>query len=104
MGTFTVTSGSDPLPLDTAGNVTSAGASAGSWSTNKQNQIVITGAGGGTSAIDATWKFNDHNQLTVQPTGQPAAVNFASDTTIRASFSTSNAVLTVTPDKRSPST
>src|SRR6267143_289251 len=77
MGSFTVTSGSDTLTLDTAGNVTLGGQSAGSWTTNKQNQI------------------------TVQPTGQPA-FNFASDTTIRNSFSTSNAVLTATPDKGSP--
>jgi hypothetical protein len=102
MGSFTVTSGSDTLTLDTAGNVTLGGASAGSWTTNKQNQIAITGAGGVVTAINATWKFNDQNQLTVQPAGQPAAFNFASDTTIRNSYSTSDAVLTVTPDKGSP--
>jgi len=102
MGSFTVTSGSDTLTLDTAGNVTLGGQDAGSWTANKQNQIAIARPGGVTAAINATWKFNDQNQLTVQPAGQAAAFNFASDTTIRNSFSTSNAVLTVTPDKGSP--
>jgi len=104
MGSFTVTSGSDTLTLDTAGNVTSGGLSTGSWSTNKQNQIAITGAGGVITAINATWKFNDQNQLTVQPAGQPAAFNFSSDTSIRNSFFTNNAVLMVNPDKGSPFT
>src|SRR5260370_42644327 len=102
MGSFTVTSGSDTLTLDTAGNVTLGGQSAGSWTTNHQNQIAIARPGGLAATIDATWKFNDQNQLTEQTAGHPAVFNFASDTSIRNSFSTNNAVLTVTPDKGSP--
>ncbi|MDP8980257.1 MAG: hypothetical protein M3O35_06675 [Acidobacteriota bacterium] len=101
MGSFTVTSGSDTLTLDTAGNVTSGSQAAGSWTTNRQNQIAITMAGVVT-CIDAVWKFTDQNQLTVQPTGLSTAFNFSSDTSIRNSFSTHNGVLTVTPDKGSP--
>lgn len=99
MGNFNVTSGADTFTIDTSGSVTANGASAGSWTTNQTNQLVITKPDGATVALDATWKFNDQNQLTVQAaSGQDAAFNFTSDANIRNSYSTANAVLAVTPD------
>ena len=76
-----------------------AGQSAGSWTTKANNQIAIARPGGVTTVIDATWIFNDQNQLTVKPAGQLNAFNFASDTSIRNSYAAGNGVLTVTPDK-----
>lgn len=99
MGSFTATVGSDTLTLDTAGNVTANGNPAGTWSTNQQNQLTIAKPDGSSAAVDATWKFNDQNQLTVQPAGQAAVFNFASDTTIHNSYTTLNAVLQVMPDR-----
>jgi len=99
VGNFNVTSGADTFTLDTSGSVTANGASAGSWTTNQQNQLVINKPDGSTVALDATWKFNDQNQLTVQAAaGQDSAFNFAADGNIRNSYSTVNAVLAVTPD------
>lgn len=99
MGNFTVKSGADTYNLDTAGKVTSNGNPAGSWTTNKQNQITITKPGGTTVAVNAVWQFNAQNQLTVQPAGQAAPFSLASDAGIRNSYTTVNAVLQVMPDK-----
>jgi hypothetical protein len=99
MGSFTATSGADTFSLDTAGNVTESGNPAGTWTTNQQNQLVITKPDGTIVVINATWRFNNQNQLTLQPAGQGAAFNFASDPALRNSFTTVNAALQVMPEK-----
>jgi hypothetical protein len=99
VGSFTVTVGADTFSLDTAGNVAVNGTPGGTWTTNQQNRIAITKPDGTSAAADATWKFNDKNQLTVQPAGQGDAFNFASDRAIHNSYTTVNAVLQVAPDK-----
>jgi hypothetical protein len=100
MGVFNIAQDADTLALDTAGNVTVNGQAAGSWTTNRTNQLVITKPDGTALALDVTWKFNDQNHLTVQTPGQ-APFDFASDTGIRNSYDTHNAVLQVMPDKSS---
>ncbi len=99
MGNFTVTTGADTFNLDTAGNVTNNSNPAGTWTTNQQNQITITKLDGTSVTGDAVWQFNAQNQLTVQPAGQNDAFNFASDAGIRNSYTTTNAVLQMMPDK-----
>jgi hypothetical protein len=99
VGNFNITQGADTFNLDTSGSATVNGGAGGSWTTNQQNQLVISKPDGTSVSLDATWKFTAQNQLTVQAaTGQAAPFNFASDAGIRNSYSTTNAVLSVTPD------
>ncbi len=82
--------------FDTAGGVSSAGTSVGSWTTNAANQIVT-----GSLVFDVSWVFNGKNQLTIQSNGAEI-FNFA--TALHNSFTTRDTALIVKPDRAAPFT
>ena len=98
MATFTLNDGANAFDFDLAGNVTSGGAAAGSWTTNRSNKIVLTKADGTLTIFDVVWAFNNKNQLTVS-SGGAAVFNFASVAGVRNSFATVDTVLQVKPDR-----
>jgi hypothetical protein len=99
MATFTLTSGGNSFNFDLAGNVTTtAGQAAGTWKTNRSNQIVLTKGDRSTVNFDVGWAFNAKNQLTVGPAGG-AVFNFGTVAGLRNNFQTVNTVLQVKPDQ-----
>jgi hypothetical protein len=96
MAQFTLTSGADQFDFDPTGGVSSAGAAAGSWTTNQNNQIVVTKTDGTTATFDVDWVFNAKNQLTIQQAGAEV-FNFAPG--LRNTFTTASAILQVQPDR-----
>ena len=63
MRTFDLMRGAEKLTLDDAGQVTRGGLPIGQWSTNDQNQIVVTETGGRATTIDVDWRFDKNNHL-----------------------------------------
>lgn len=59
---FTLTKNQAAFEFDLDGNVSAAGAPAGKWSVNTNNQIELAKADGSTDAFDVGWSFID-NQL-----------------------------------------
>jgi hypothetical protein len=98
MATFRLTSGATSFDFDTAGQVTTAGAAAGSWTTNRSNQIVLTQADHTTVPFDVDWAFNANNQLTIG-SGGAEIFNFGSVAGMRNNYRTVDAVLQVQPDQ-----
>lgn len=97
MATFQLKQGATTFDFDTAGTVASNGAAAGTWTTNKTNQIVLTDNAGNATNFDVTWAFNASNQLVVGQNGNDL-LNFDTSAENRAFYSTRDAVLEVLPD------
>src|SRR5215469_4694217 len=94
---FQLTSGNDTYDFNIDGSVQLAGASAGTWTTNTTNQIVLTKvAAGGTVPFDVDWLFNNNNQLQVLSGGAPV-FNFHSGAALPL-YSNNKDVLVVQPD------
>lgn len=91
MSNFQIVNDGATYGFDTAGGVSFAGTSAGSWTTNAANQIVTSSA-----VFDVSWLFNTKNQLTIQSNGVEI-FNFAA-AGLRNSFTTRDTALIVKPD------
>src|SRR5712692_1849153 len=78
MAGFSLTKGTDTFDFALDGTVTKAGAPAGSWNTNQNNQILVKAADGAQNPIDVVWKFNPDNQLCLF-SGTNQAYNFHQD-------------------------
>jgi hypothetical protein len=101
MANFKLKKGADEFQLDTAGSVSKAGAKFGTWTTTKDNKILIRGGDGSQTPVDAAWKFNAKNQLCLVSNAAPATeiFNFHTADGLRPFFSTDKAVLQVFPDE-----
>jgi hypothetical protein len=95
---FNLTSGSDTLSCDIAGNVTKGGAAFGTWSVTKDNQISILPTGGAATPIPVSWSFNSANELVLAQPATPNSFNFFADAGVDPQLTTALAVLTVQPD------
>jgi hypothetical protein len=84
---------------DPLGKVKKGGTDFGTWSTNKQNKIVIKGKDGTQTPIDVVWKFNNFNQLCIRDSADKLIYNFHADSSVVPYFSTAKAVLTVFPNQ-----
>lgn len=100
MATFTLTKDGSSYEFDTAGSVKKGGASFGTWTTNKTNQLVAKGATGAPVTFDVVWKFPDGtNQLTLRTSDDKELLNFHK-TGARPFYAVSaKAVLQVFPDE-----
>jgi hypothetical protein len=93
---FQLTKDTQTFDFDITGAVQSGGAPAGTWSTNKNNQIVLTATDTTQSTFDVDWKFSPNNQLELL-SGGASLINFnEGDST--PTYSTNKGVLTVQPD------
>jgi hypothetical protein len=97
--TFRLTQGADNFDLDLKGKAAKNGAAFGTWTTDKQNRIVVTGSDGTTATFTVDWAFTDKNQLAIAPAGGATLFTFAPGAGQRPSFDTVNAVLRVKPNK-----
>jgi hypothetical protein len=94
---FELTSGTTAFDFGIDGSVQQGGAPAGNWTTDANNQIVLTPSDGSpatTFAVD--WLFNNNNQLQVMSGGAPV-FNFNSGAAVPA-YSNDKDILIVTPD------
>src|SRR4051812_28130078 len=101
MASFNLKKGTNEFQLDTAGSGSKEGAKFGTWTTTKDNKILILGGDGTQTPIDAAWKFNIKNQLCIVSNAAPDTeiFNFHTADDIRPFFSTDKAVLQVFPDE-----
>lgn len=84
---------------DTLGKVKKGDADFGTWSTSKDNKIIIKGKDGTQTPIDVVWKFNNFNQLCIRDAGDKLLYNFHGDDAVVPFFATSKAVLQVFPNQ-----
>lgn len=84
---------------DSLGKVRKGGADFGTWSTGKDNKIVVKGKDGTQTPIDVAWKFNNFNQLCLRDTADKLIFNFHDDNAVVPFFSTTKAVLQVFPNQ-----
>jgi hypothetical protein len=82
---------------DTLGKVKKGGSDFGTWSTNKDNKIIIKGKDGTQTPIDVVWKFNNFNQLCLRDTSDKVVFNFHDNNAVVPFFATAKAVLQVFP-------
>ncbi len=98
MAGFSLTKGTDTFDFDIAGPVNKGGSRIGVWSTDKNNNIVVTKDAGGQDSHTVTWQFNQDNQLTIASGGKPV-FNFNGTAGVRPVYFTVNAVLKVKPNQ-----
>jgi hypothetical protein len=84
---------------DTLGKVKKGGSDFGTWSTSKDNKIIIKAKDGTQTPIDVVWKFNNFNQLCLRDTSDKLLFNFHGDNAVVPFFATSKAVLQVFPSR-----
>src|ERR1044072_5330800 len=84
---------------DLLGKVKKGATEFGTWTTNKQNKIVIKGKDGTQTPIDVVWKFNNFNQLCIRDSADKLIFNFHGDDAVVPFFSTTKAVLSVFPNQ-----
>jgi hypothetical protein len=80
---------------DTLGQVKKAGNDFGTWSTSKENKIVIKGKDGSQTPIDVVWKFNSSNELCIRDTADKQIFNFHAQADVVPFFAVNKAVLQV---------
>jgi hypothetical protein len=102
MATFQLKQGADTFDCDPFGVVTKAGASAGSWTTGKDNKINIKRTDGSQTSFDVIWKFDSNNHLCLF-SGASQIFDFYKVGN-RPQCGTLNAVLVVKPDRNNPFT
>jgi hypothetical protein len=95
---FNLTSGTDTLTCDIAGQVTQGGAAFGTWTVTKDNQISIQPTAGAATSIPVNWSFSAANELTLAQPGTTNSFNFFADAGVDPGLTTKLAVLTVQPD------
>lgn len=100
MATFQLKQGADTFDCDPFGVVSKGGASAGSWTTGKDNKINITRTDGTQTSFDVIWKFDSNNHLCLF-SGATQIFDFYNAGN-RPQCGTLNAVLLVKPDRNNP--
>src|SRR5262249_52521621 len=95
---FSLTKGTDTCDFDIAGTVSQGGTRIGVWATDKNNDIIVHKDAGGQDVYNATWQFNQDNQLTISSGGNPV-FNFNRLAGVRPLYFTQNAVLKVRPNQ-----
>jgi hypothetical protein len=98
MTTFQLTKDSETFDFDVAGPVSQNGNPIGTWTTDQNNQIVVTKTDGSQDSFEVTWKFDENNQLGIW-TGDTLVFNFHSVPGNKPLYSTVNAVLNFRPDR-----
>lgn len=93
---FQLTKGADSFEFDLTGRVQSGGSPAGTWSTSKTNQIVLTHTDGSEDHFEVGWVFTASNQLEIQSGGNTLA-NFNSSGATPL-YTNAQDVLMVKPD------
>jgi hypothetical protein len=98
MASFQLKQGGTTFDCDPFGKVSVSGSAAGTWTTNKQNQIEITRPDGTTVANDVGWQFDSDNHLVLFSGGEQI-FDFHEVPGNRPLCGTVNAVLMVRPDR-----
>jgi hypothetical protein len=98
MAGFSLIKGADTFNFDITGPVSKGGNRIGVWSTDKNNNIVVTKDAGGQDSHTVSWQFNQDNQLTISSGGK-AVFNFNGTAGVRPVYFTVNSVLKVRPDQ-----
>lgn len=93
---FTLKKNQDTYNFDLSGPVKLNGNDAGTWTTNKTNQIVVTKSGASSVVFDASWQFNQDNHL-VLSAGGATVLDFNQVQGSQPFYSTMNGVLNVRP-------
>lgn len=99
MATFSLKKDTTTFDCDTLGKVKKAGADFGSWSTSKDNKIIIKGKDGSQTPIDVVWKFNNFNELCLLDAANKSLLNFHSTTNVVPFFAANKGVLEVFADE-----
>ncbi|MEP6636022.1 MAG: hypothetical protein ABJB97_04795 [Acidobacteriota bacterium] len=98
MGTFTLKKEATTFDCSSLGKVKKGAADFGTWTTSKDNKIVIKGKDGTQTPIDVIWKINSFNELCVLDSANKSLFNFHSDGVVPF-FSANKAVLQVFADE-----
>ncbi len=94
---FQLTNATNTFDFNIDGSVEQAGAAAGTWTTDTNNQIALTPSDGSAPTIFAVdWLFNNNNQLQIMSSGA-SVFNFHSGAALPA-YSNDKDILIVTPD------
>jgi hypothetical protein len=95
--TFQLQNGAGTFNCDIAGGATSGGNPAGTWTTDKTNQIVLTGTDGTMVTFPIFWQFNSQNQLRILDAAANELANFHAGDAVPL-YSNNKDVLVVQPD------
>jgi hypothetical protein len=101
MRTFQLKDGTDTITLDDTGGVARGGVPAGTWTTNRENQVVVTAANGSRKVIDVGWRFDGNNHLRIDQRGTDV-FDVNGDAAAQPAFRLDRAVLFVKPDGAQP--
>jgi hypothetical protein len=101
MRTFELKDGPVTLTLDERGAVSRGGTAAGTWTTNRDNQVIVTAADGSQRAIDVGWRFDGNNHLRIDQRGTDV-FDLNGDAATQPAFRLDRAVLFVKPDGAQP--
>jgi hypothetical protein len=93
---FVLKKNQDTYNFDLSGPVTRNGTAAGSWTTNKTNQIVVTNGNASPVVFDVGWQFNPDNHLVISSSGT-TVFDFNTVPGSQPFYSTLNGVLNVRP-------
>ena len=99
MGTFTLKKdATTTFDCSSLGKVKKGAADFGTWSTSKDNKIIIKGKDGTQTPIDVVWKINDFNELVLSDAANKTLFNFHSDGVVPF-FAANKGVLQVFADE-----
>lgn len=98
MATFSLKQGTDTFDFDILGSVKKGGTDVGTWTTDANNNIVVTKADGTAMSFTVDWSFNADNQLCITAGGQQV-FNFNKVAGNKPFYATRNAIIKVRPDK-----
>ena len=98
MATFSISDGTNTFDCDTAGNVSQAGTSVGTWTIDSSGSLTITQATGASSSIPVQFGFNGGNQLELRQAGN-VLFNFHQDPNVRPELQVDHGRLLVAPDQ-----
>jgi len=101
MRTFDLKDGIDTMTLDDAGSVARGGVAIGAWTTNRDNQVVVSGPDGSQKVIDVGWRFDGNNHLRIDQGGTDV-FDVNGDSATQPAFRLDRAVLFVKPDGAQP--
>lgn len=101
MRTFELKDGTDTMTLDDSGGVARGGVPIGTWTTNRENQVVVTAANGSRRAVDVGWRFDGNNHLRIDQRGTDV-FDINGDDATQPAFRLDRAVLFVKPDGAQP--
>jgi hypothetical protein len=98
MAGFSIKQNQDTYNFDLTGSATLNGDAISNWTTNQQNQIVVTKKDNTTAAFDVGWSFDTNNHL-ILSFGGASVFDFNNDSNVTPFYATKDAVLLVRPDE-----